>query len=299
MKIILTKNHFLDLPSGFFDWQNAKIVIIPFGLESSVSYGRGTKNGPGAIIDASQKVELLDEELKKEIYKNAAVATLNKISPAKNIDQALNELEDIVKMVFESKKMPIILGGEHTLTKAPVNFFKNKFANLTILQFDAHADLRDSIKNNKNSHGAVMRRCLELSSDINLVQVGIRSISNKEEDGREYDFWQKEQNRIKTFWAGDMNKWQISEIINSCGQNVYLTFDVDVFDPAIMPSTGTPEPGGLDWYRTIEIIKAVAENRKIVGADFVELAPIKGLHAPDFMMAKLIYKFIGYLNGFV
>lgn len=293
------KKKFLDLPKDFSDFKKSKVVIIPFGLEKSTSYGHGTKNGPEAILDASQKVELFDEELKKEIYKNTAIATLDKISFTKNVNQALDRLENVVKMIFESKKMPIILGGEHTLTKAPVNFFKNKFKNLTILQFDAHADLRDSIENNKNSHGAVMRRCLELSPDINLVQLGIRSISNKEEDGREYDFWQKNQNRIKTFWAGETENWKIEEIINACQENVYLSFDVDVLDPSIMPSTGTPEPGGLDWYKTIKILKAVAENRNMVGADFVELSPILGLHAPDFMIAKLIYKFIGYLKGFV
>jgi len=294
-----TKKKFLNLSKDFSDFEKSKVVIIPFGLEESISYGHGTKNGPTAIMDASQKVELLDEELKKEIYISVTITTLNKISPAKNVDQALDKLENVVRTVFESKKIPIILGGEHTLTKAPVNFFKNKFKNLTILQFDAHADLRDSIENNKNSHGAVMRRCLELSTDINLVQVGIRSISNKKEDGREYDFWLKEQNRIKTFWAREMESWKIEEIVNACQENVYLSFDVDVLDPSIMPSTGTPEPGGLDWYKTIKILKVIAQNRNIVGADFVELAPIKGLHAPDFMIAKLIYKFIGYLKGFV
>lgn len=294
--IKIAKKNFLNLPLESSTWEKSKIVIIPFGLENSVSYGQGTKNGPTAIINASQEVELFDEEQKKEIYRDTNIVTLESFSIPQNIDQSFSKIEKIVQEVYQAKKFPLILGGEHSLTKAPINFFKNHFQDLTILQFDAHADLRDSLEGNKNSHGAVMRRCLELSPKINLIQLGIRNISNNQEDGSEYDFWQKNQNRIKTFWAKEMDQWQLREIIDSCQSNVYLSFDVDVFDPSIMPSTGTPEPGGLSWYRVLEIIKAVSQEKKIIGADFVELAPIKNFSAPDFMVAKLIYKLIGYLK---
>jgi len=295
MEIKIAKNNFLNLPKKFSNWQDSKIVVVPFSLESSVSYGTGTRKGPRAIIKASHEVELFDEELKKETYKEKPIATLEEFFIKKNIDQALEQLEKVVSKIIIAKKFPIILGGEHTLTRAPINFFKEKFNEITILQFDAHADLRDSLGGDKNSHAAVMRRCLELSNKIKLVQVGIRNISNEKRDGSEYNFWQKNQSRIKTFWAKDQDQWQINEIIDKCGPNVYLTFDVDVFDSSIAFSTGTPEPGGLDWYKVLKIIKALSLKRKIIGADFVELAPIKNLHAPDFMLAKLIYKFASYL----
>jgi agmatinase len=135
-----------------------------------------------------------------------------------------------------------------------------------------------------------MRQCLKLKG-VNLVQVGIRNIST---DTDEFGFWKKNHKQIRTFWAKDMAKWKIKEIIESLGKNVYLTFDVDAFDSGIMPSTGTPEPGGLQWYQAMEILKAVASKRNIIGADVVELAPIQNLHAPDFLAAKLVYKIIGY-----
>jgi len=170
-----------------------------------------------------------------------------------------------------------------------------KFGQITILQFDAHADLRDEYDGTIYNHASVMRQCLKLNnggqSSVNLVQVGVRNIST---DTNEFGYWKKNQNKIKTFWAKDMVRWEISDIIKSLGENIYLTFDVDTFDCALMPSTGTPEPGGLSWYQTMEILKSVARERKIIGADVVELSPIAGFYAPDFVAAKLVYKIIGY-----
>ena len=184
------------------------------------------------------------------------------------------------------------MGGEHSITPFIVEAYKNAgYRDFSILQFDAHADLRDGYLGKKYSHAAAMRRCLDLPG-INLVQIGIRSISNEND---ELNFWEKNQTRIKTFWAKDKNNWQIDEIIKYLGNKVYLSFDVDVFDSGIMPATGTPEPGGLNWYEVLDILRAVCAKKKIIGADFVELAPIKNFHAPDFMVAKLIYKTIGYI----
>lgn len=290
----LAKDNFLDLPKEFSNFKKSKIVIIPFGLERSTSYGQGTKNGPRAIIKASHQVELFDEELKREVYK-IGITTLKEIKPKKQIKKALAQFSRVIKNIYKKNKFPIILGGEHTLTIGAFKAALEKYKNLTLLQFDAHADLRNSYQNNQYSHAAAMRRCLEISESFNLIQIGIRNISHEEKEGAEYDFWQNNQKRIKTFWAREMDEWRVNEIIGNCRQNVYLTFDLDVFDSGIMPSTGTPEPGGLNWYQILEIIKAIIKKRKIIGADFVELCPIKGLVAPDFLAAKLIYKFISYL----
>jgi len=292
-----TKN-FLGLKKEDSRIEDSDVVVIPFGLEQAVSYGHGTKNGPKAIIDASQEVELFDDELKKEIYREVKIATIKEIIPKKKIEDALDQLYQAVKDVYEAEKLSIVFGGEHTLTIGSFGAAKEKFSNLTLLQFDAHADLRDSFEGNKYTHGGAMRRSLELGENFNLVQVGIRNISNELSEGSEFPFLEKNKKRIKTFWAREMKEWKIEEIVASCNKNVYLTFDVDAFDSGIMPSTGTPEPGGLGWYDALDIIKEVAKKKKIIGIDFVELSPIKNLSAPDFMVAKLIYKTIGYIFNY-
>ncbi len=267
------------------------VVIVPFGLEKTVTFGKGTTLGPRRIIEVSPNLEYFDEELEKDINKEVKISTLAEPKIESNHERAIIQLQKIIDEIYKFNKFPLVLGGEHSLTLGPMKSALKKYGKITILQFDAHADLRDDYLNQKYSHAAVMRRCLDLKG-IKLVQIGIRNISN---ENNELIFWQQNQGRIKTFWAKDMNSWKIDEIINSLGKNVYLTFDVDVFDSSLMPSTGTPEPGGLQWYQTMEILKAVAKNRKIIGADVVELAPIKGLHAPDFVAAKLVYKIIGYI----
>jgi agmatinase len=293
----IAKKNFLGLEKNFSDFEKSKVVIVPFGFERSTSYIKGTKFGPEAIIKASWQVELFDEEFEKEIFREIGIATL-KIKRKKRVKEALNQLSEIVFHLYELNKLPIILGGEHTLTIGSLTATIKKYKNLTLLQFDAHADLRDSYQNDKYSHGSVMRRCLEISENFNLVQIGIRNISNEEKDGKEYEFLKNNQKRIKTFWAREMDFWQIEEIIKNLNENIYLTFDLDVFDPAIMPSVGTPEPGGLSWYQVLKILKEICQKRKIVGADFVEFCPIKNFSAPDFLVAKLIYKFISYLYAY-
>lgn len=283
------KDNFLDIEEVAL--AKARVVIVPFGFEATTTYGKGTKNGPAAIIRASRQVELFDEELWQETYKKANIATLGEIKPAKSFSLAKKQVGSIIDKLLQNKKFPIVLGGEHSITPFIIEEFKKFYKDFSILQFDAHADLRDGYLGQKFSHAAAMRRCLDLSK-INLVQVGIRNISNEND---ELFFWKKNQARIKTFWAKDKRQWKILEILRSLKENVYVTFDVDVFDSSVMPSTGTPEPGGLDWYEILNILKAVAKNKKIIGADFVELAPIKGFFAPDFMVAKLIYKTIGYI----
>ncbi len=287
MKLVREGN-FLDLEAVVFE--EAKVLAVPFGLELTTTYGQGTAKGPDAIIEASQHLEFFDEELWWDIRKDVLIGTLP-IQKITGLAQARKKLEAILKEILGAKKFPVILGGDHGLTPLVIeNYKKNGFKDFSILQFDAHADLRDGYLGQKYSHAAAMRRCLD-NSDLNLVQVGIRSISR---ENNELEFWEKNQSRVKTFWAKDKRNWKIQEMVKGLKDNVYITFDVDALDPSIMPSTGTPEPGGMDWDLTLDILRAVCEKKKIIGADFVELAPIKNLPAPDFLVAKLIYKLIGY-----
>lgn len=302
MKKIFKKGPF-NIHGIFSTYEKAKVVMVPYGFERSVSYGRGTKLGPAAIIDSSQYVESFDEELWSEIYKKAGINVFKKFKVANNFSGVKKQLDEIVGGILKDKKIPFILGGEHSITPFILNGFINSGQNdFSILQFDAHADLRDGYLGEYYSHGAAMRRSLD-NKNLNLVQVGIRSISNEDD---ELNFWQNCQKaavkdgekrvpRVKTFWAKDKKSWKINDIVKNLKKNVYLTFDVDAFETDIMPATGTPEPGGLDWYEVLEILRAVAKNKKIIGADFVELAPIKGMSAPDFLVAKLIYKLVGYM----
>lgn len=284
MKLI--SDNFLDLPVNT-NFKKAQVVIVLFGFEATTTYGRGTKNGPAAIIRASQQLELFDEDLWQNSSEKINIATAAEIEPVK-----IKRLQAAVKELLENGKLPIILGGEHSITPFIIEAYKNLGqANFSILQFDAHADLRDGYLGQKYSHAAAMRRCIDFDG-INLVQIGIRNISNEND---ELTFWEKNQSRIKTFWAKDKKKWQIDEITESLENNVYITFDVDAFDCSLMPATGTPEPGGLDWYDVLDILRAVCVKKNIIGADFVELAPIKNFSAPDFLVAKLIYKTIGYI----
>lgn len=303
VKIIVqtAKNNLFDLPKEFSSLESSRVIVIPSGFEKSVSFGRGTKNGPEAIISASRQVELFDEELWQETHKKVGIATL-KAMPAGSFLSLKKQIGAVLREILPTKKLPIVLGGEHSITPFIIGAFKKRgFDDFSILQFDAHADLRDGYMGQKYSHAAAMRRSLDFDG-VNLVQVGIRNISNEND---ELKFWKVNQARpvrgaasngarIKTFWAKDKAKWELTEILENLNDSVYLSFDVDVFDSSIMPSTGTPEPGGLEWQEALDILRAVCAKKKIIGADFVELAPIRNFHAPDFMVAKLIYKFIGY-----
>ncbi len=275
----------------------AQVVIVPFGFEATTTYGQGSKLGSKAIIEASGQVELFDEELWQETYKKIDITT---IQEPKN----LKDLGVVISKIIKNKRLPITLGGEHSITPFIIEAYKKSgFDNFSILQFDAHADLRDGYLGKKYSHAAAMRRCLDFDG-VSLVQVGIRNISNEND---ELTFWKKNQNRpvnsakakhevnIKTFWAKDKKKWKIDEMVRALKKDVYISFDVDAFDCSLMPSTGTPEPGGLFWDQTVDILKTVCRKKNIIGVDFVELAPIKGLRAPDFLVAKLIYKTMGYI----
>jgi len=277
--------------------EKADAVIVLFGLEKTVCFGKGTKNGPRRIIEVSPRLEFFDEELEKDISKEVKIATLEEPQIKDDHGNAIARLEEIIDEIYQLGKFPLILGGEHSLTLGPVRSAVKKYGKISILQFDAHADLRDRYRGTIYNHASVMRQCFKLNgghSSVKLTQVGIRNISREEDD--EFAFRQKgdDKGMMKTFWAKDMAKWRTKEIVGFLSNNVYLTFDLDAFDSSLMPSVGTPEPGGLQWWQTLEILKAVAGERNIIGADVVELSPIERFHAPDFLAAKLVFKIIGY-----
>ena len=287
MKYLSNKKGFLGINDKSNDKEN--VVIIPFGLEKTVSYGRGTSKGPKEIIKASHQVELFDEDLNKEPYKNIGIRTLKPFPIKKNILDALKQIENINKILLNKKKFPLILGGEHSLTPGAIRPFIKKFRKICLLHFDAHADLRNSYNGNKFSHASAIRRCLD-DPNVSVISFGIRNISSSE-----ISFLNKNKKRINIFWAKDKLKWNLNrfkKIIKN--KTVYLTFDVDGLDLSLMPATGTPEPGGLFWDETIKIIKIAAQFSHIVGADINELSPIKGFDSYNFLAAKLAYKIIAY-----
>ena len=287
MKYLSNKKGFLGIDNKIS--VKEKVVVVPFGLEKTVSYGGGTKEGPKEIIKASHQVELYDEDLKKEPYKKIGIKTLKLFPIKKNIIDALKQIENINKILLSKKKFPLVLGGEHSLTSGAIRPFVKKFKKICILHFDAHADLRNSYNGNKFSHASAIRRCLDYPN-VNVVSFGIRNISLNE-----MPFLKKNKKRIKIFWAKDKFKWDLNEFKKTIkNQKVYITFDVDGLDSSLMPATGTPEPGGLFWDETINIIKIASQYSDIVGADINELSPIKGFDSYNFLAAKLAYKIISY-----
>lgn len=289
---------FLDQKKGFLGYDalyqtKPKIVVVPFGLEKTVSYGKGTKNGPQEIIKASHQVELFDEELNKEPYREIGIQTLKPFKIKNKIIDALNQIAEINNNIIESKKIPIILGGEHSITPGSIKPFSKKLKRLTLVHFDAHADLRDEYEGEKNSHASAIKRCLDYNN-IDVISIGIRNLSKNE-----MRYYENNKNRVKIFWANNKKNWDLPELYKNLKQkNVYITFDVDAFDAGIMPATGTPEPGGLFWDETLQILKNVCKISNVVGGDIVELSPIKNFDAYNFLVAKLVYKIISYIFEF-
>ena len=289
---------YLSQKKGFlgYDAENnldPKVIVVPFGLEKTVSYGSGTKNGPKEIIKASHQVELFDEELNKEPYKEIGIKTIKPFAIKKNIKQALDQLSQINKKIISADKFPLVFGGEHSITPGSINPIVKKYGELVLLHFDAHADLRESYQGEKFSHASAIKRCLDFKN-VKVISFGIRNLSKAE-----MDFYNNNKDKIKIFWAKDKKDWDLS-VINKFFKNktAYITFDVDGFDASIMPATGTPEPGGLLWEDVLPIIKKVCQISNVVGADINELAPIKNFNSYNFLAAKLAYKILGYAFEF-
>jgi len=287
LKYLSNKNGFLGIDNKFKFKE--KVVVVPFGLEKTVSYGGGTKNGPAEIIKASHQVELYDEELHCEPYKKIGIKTLKAFKIDRNIKKALKKMSDINKEILDKKLFPMTLGGEHSITSGCIAPFAKKYKNLCLLHFDAHADLRESYNGEKFSHASAIKRCLD-HKNVSVISFGIRNISKGE-----ISYLKKNSSRIAIFWAKDKTKWDLKKFKQLIkNKTVYLTFDVDGLDSSIMPATGTPEPGGLFWDETLNIIKIATKNSNIVGADINELSPIKGFNSYNFLVAKLAYKILSY-----
>lgn len=291
LKTLSSKSNFLGIEREYSSYENSEIIIYSAPLENTVSYGSGTKNGPKEIIKASHYVEFYDEETNRELCFEKGIATL----PISNYEKlksksALEKIENDISNLIKDKKFPVMLGGEHTVTLGSVLAHHNAYSSLSILQIDAHSDLRESYEGSIYSHASVMRRIYEFNK--NIVQVGIRAQCKEERD-------LIRKNKIKTFYAREIRqaesskKWQ-NEVLRVLSKNVYITFDIDGLDPSIIPATGTPEPGGLFWDETLDLIKLIGRKKNIVGFDLVELAPSKFHPASNFIAAKLVYKMLNY-----
>ncbi|MFH1866751.1 MAG: agmatinase [Patescibacteria group bacterium] len=264
--------------------KKARVAVLPIPYEATTTYGGGTNKGPNAIIDASRNMELWDLELERDIS-TLGFYTLPELKlGASKPEQVINNLEQAVGKILKNKKWPLVLGGEHSITPGVVAALKVKYKKLSVLQIDAHTDLRDEYQGSKYSHACSMRRVYDLR--VPAVAVGIRSMCEEE-----VKFIKKTGLINRIFEAPNIS---VAKVLKCLSDQVYVTVDVDAFDPSIVPGTGTPEPGGLTWYQVIDLLRSVGKQKKIVGADIVELAPIPGQPAGDFLAAKLGYKIIGY-----
>jgi len=269
------------------DRKSSRVVILPVPYEATVSYQPGTRHGPRAIIEASAHVELYDEELDAEPFE-FGIHTAQPIWPDfRGPEQMGEKIFKTCRRYLGQDKFLVLLGGEHSVTVGAVRAHLERHADMSVLQLDAHADLRDSYHHTKWGHASVMRRLGELCP---TVGVGIRTLSSEEMD-------YIRANDLKMVLASQIHSgidW-ISEALASLADKVYVTIDLDVLDPGIMPAVGTPVPGGLTWQQVLDLLRRVAAEKIVVGFDVVELAPIPGQVAADFLAAKLIYKFIGYV----
>ena len=277
---------------------DARAVVIPFGLEASVSYGGGTALGPAAITAASHQLELFDDELWREAYADYGIAALALPPMPETVSGALDQLAGVVGSVLDAGKLPFVLGGEHSLTAGAIRPFAKRYPkDLVVLQLDAHWDLRDGYLGESFSHAAAMRRVLDQPGHehITLVSVGIRAFSEPEAR-----YYEANRHRLHVHLAHDQSRWRMDEMVAPLrGKPVYITFDIDALDAHVMPATGTPVPGGISYPHALAILRAAVEaSGQIVGMDLVEFAPIAGFHAYDFTAAQLAAKMLNYaLSG--
>jgi agmatinase len=281
---------FLGVPAEARPKVPARAAILPIPYDLTTSYQPGARRGPLAILEASTHLETFDEELGRETWEDVGIETLPAVVPDTAGPAAtLERIERVAREIVSSGKFLVGLGGEHSVTAPLVRAVRSKHAGLGVLQLDAHADLRDSFEGSPHNHACVMHRVLD--DAVPIAQVGVRSLT-----GEEQALIRKRA--ICTVFApeaiGAPVESGIGRVLSALPDEVYVTVDLDAFDPSVMPSTGTPEPGGLDWYRALAVLREVAHRRRIVGFDVVELAPIPGNVAPDFLAAKLVYRLLGY-----
>jgi agmatinase len=280
------QQNFAGLTYPYADFETAKVVILPVPYDGTTEWHSGTREGPQAIINASQYLELYDIELRREISK-IGIHTLSEVRPVlSSAEEMIQRVYQVAKELYRLGKFVVMIGGEHSLSLGIVQALKEKIQDLCVLQLDAHADLRDEYSGTRYSHACVMRRILDLCP---IVQVGIRSLSQEEQQFLN-------QKKMHPFYMAASSSILASaeQIITSLSDNVQVSIDMDVFDPSIMPAVGTPEPGGMQWHEVLDLLKVVAEHKRIVGFDLVELCPEQGPASCAFLAAKLAYKLIGY-----
>lgn len=273
----------------FSSFDTAQVFVLPVAYEGTVSFGTGTGAGAMAIVDASRNMELYEEETDAEVYK-IGIHTLEEFAPHKTPEAMMDALYEHSKEILKNDKFLCMLGGEHSVSAPIIRAHAEKYHNLSVLQIDAHADLRDEYDGTKHSHASIMARVVK-DLRIPSVQVGIRSISADE--ARAIDSGLP----TKIFWAKDIvgrTDW-IDAAIDGLTENVYLTIDIDGLDPSLVPTTGTPEPGGLGWYETLYLIRKLAQRKRVVGMDLVEFSKTEMSDAPAFLCAKLVYKSLAYI----
>ena len=283
--LFYTQRNFAALPPQYTEFETSKVVILPIPYDSTTTWRSGSRDGPLAIIDASQHLELYDHELDRESHL-VGIHTLPELQPSmKGPEETVMRVYEVASDLIRKDKFVVMLGGEHSLTVGMVKAFRERFDSLSVLQLDAHADLRDTYEDSKYSHACVMRRVLEYCP---IVQVGIRSLCEEE-----HRFLA--QNQMQPFFAEGL-PLDVDGIVSALSADVYVTIDLDVLDPSIMSAVGTPQPGGISWHEILKVLRRVAETRRIVGCDLVELCPAEGPPSCAFLAAKLAYKLIGYLS---
>ncbi len=276
----------------YSSFDSARVLVWPVSYEGTVSYGTGTGSGAMAIVDASRNMELYDEETDSEVYK-IGIHTLPEFKSIEDPAKMMSSLYEETKELLANDKFVCMLGGEHSISAPVIQAHKEKYSNISVLQIDAHADLRDTYDGTPHSHASIMARVVK-DMRIPSAQVGIRSISGDEARSL------NEGLPTRIFWARDIvgrTDW-IEDAIDGLTDEVYLTIDIDGLDPSIMPTTGTPEPGGLGWYETLTLIRKLAEKKRVVGMDLVEYSYVENYDSPAFLCAKLVYKSLAYIfNG--
>jgi agmatinase len=282
-------NNFGLLEPADCDYATSRAAVLPVPFERTTSYGKGTSAGPAAILRASQSMELYDEELGTEPYRQG-IATLPAFLPeAFDMAEAMAELQAEARSHMESGKFLVTLGGEHSLSQAPVKAARDVHGEIGVVQFDAHADLREEFEGTRYSHASVMKRIVD--AGIPTLAVGIRSLSSPEAAV-------VREKALPVIWAHQLE--HAAELfpkrLHELPEKVYLTFDIDYFDPSLVPATGTPEPGGGLWYPTLYLLRHLFKTKTVVAMDLIELAPLGQQPASDFLAAKLIYKCLGYLQ---
>jgi agmatinase len=283
--------NFGGIEDSFADYNNAAFVIVPVPYDLTSTYQPGSRRGPAAIIDASSNMELYDEELHQETY-TVGINTLFPVEvDARGPSEMIQTVRRTIAQVTSDGKIPVMLGGEHSISFGAVAAMKEKYPDINVLQLDAHADLRDSYQGSPYSHASVARRISEICP---LVQAGIRSFSAEEAEFLKIG-------AVRSYSADFilLNENWCEKIVANLRGDLYITLDIDVFDPSVMPATGTPEPGGLLWQHVLRILQEASKKCRIRGFDVVELAPIPGIIAPDFLAAKLVYRTMGYISEHV